>query len=400
MRILWSSNAPWVNSGYGVQTRHIVPRLQQAGHQCAIAGFCGVIGALINRDSIPIYPAGNPNAYGFDVLPMHSQHWQADIAISLIDAWTANPEQWPSNLRWVPYFPIDSEPCSPRILERVSKAYDRIVFSKFACRELERAGLSYHYAPHVTDTSVYCPGDQAAARAKTGMPRDQFIVGIVAANKGFPPRKSWPQMLEAWCLLAKEHADTLLYLHTTPGQVGDSFPIQQHLEFLSRKHGVDMNRRVMWIDQYLNGIGIPDEYMADAFRSIDVLLNPAMGEGFGVPILEAQACGTPVIVGDWTAMSELAFAGWTIDRCEATAQYIPGYDTEQYVPDIDAIHDRLEHAYLWARGDRTEKQASARKGAIPYDVDTVMRDHWLPTIEAIQSRVKAGHGELKMVSFA
>lgn len=39
-----------------------------------------------------------------------------------------------------------------------------------------------------------------------------------------------------------------------------------------------------------------------------------LGEGFGIPIIEAQAAGCPVIVTDCTAMTELCLSGWLIEK--------------------------------------------------------------------------------------
>lgn len=405
MRIMWSSNAPWINSGYGVQTKHIVPRLRAAGHDMALIAWCGLEGARINLGGLPVYPKGGA-PYGQDVLGPHSLDFKADISITLIDAWVYEPQMLQPGVRWVPYFPIDSEPVSPRIVEKVAQAYDRIVFSKFACEQMDAAGLTYHYAPHMTDTTLYCPGDQKESRAAIGLPEGAFVTGIVAANKGYPSRKSWPQMLEAWVQFAKRHDDAILYLHTVAFSPGDggSVNLPTLLAHLSKKYDVDLTRRVVWIDAYQNAVGMPDEFMRHVFRGIDVLLNTAMGEGFGVPILEAQACGTPVIVGDWTAMSELCFGGWKVTRSEADPFWIPGYDTYQLLPHVDAIGDRLEKAYDWWGRDRMpddedQTQELAREGALAYDCETVMRDHWLPAVKAIEDRMRLGHGEMKLVEF-
>jgi glycosyltransferase involved in cell wall biosynthesis len=37
-------------------------------------------------------------------------------------------------------------------------------------------------------------------------------------------------------------------------------------------------------------------------------------EGYGVPMLEAQACGTPVITGRWTAQAEVVGSGVFIEK--------------------------------------------------------------------------------------
>ena len=57
-----------------------------------------------------------------------------------------------------------------------------------------------------------------------------------------------------------------------------------------------------------------------------------MGEGFGVPIIEAQACGTPVITGDWTAMSEITRTGLAIPKEDAMPYPIVTYGT-MYLPE-------------------------------------------------------------------
>lgn len=54
---------------------------------------------------------------------------------------------------------------------------------------------------------------------------------------------------------------------------------------------------------------VPDDDLAALYSGARVFVYPSYYEGFGLPLLEALACGTPVIYGDNTSMPELVGGG-------------------------------------------------------------------------------------------
>jgi glycosyltransferase involved in cell wall biosynthesis len=60
---------------------------------------------------------------------------------------------------------------------------------------------------------------------------------------------------------------------------------------------------------YENRYDLSEEELHQAYRDSDALLFPSLGEGFGMPILEAQAFGRPVITSNCSSMPEVAGDG-------------------------------------------------------------------------------------------
>lgn len=316
-----------------------------------------------------------------------------------MDAWVFQPSMMLPGTKWCPWFPVDSSPIPKAVARHVVQAYERIVFSRFGEQMVRDAGMDCLYVPHATETNVYKPGSAVEARRQMGLPEDAFIVGMVAANKGAPSRKAFVPQLRAFAQLKAAHPDrdVRMYLHTTTGAHneygGENLP--EYLEHLGLTHAEMGSVDAGWADiifcnQYLNILGFSDEQMATVFNAFDVYLNVAMGEGFGVGILDAQSCGTPVIVGGWTAMQELCWSGWAvpIERSEPMWTGVAAY---QFYPHWRAIYERLEEAYDALANPKYAKKlrTKARNGALDYDADLVTDRYWKPALEHIEARIQA-----------
>lgn len=382
MRILWSSNSPWAHTGYGTQTRTTVPQLQALGHQVAISAFYGLQGGKLDWHGVPIYPVLH-HRYGQDAIAPHAKDFRADLLISLMDVWVCQPDLFP-DVPWACWFPIDHAPMPDMVAQKAARAFAPIAMSQFGAQMCADIGLDAFCIPHAIDTGIFQPMDRQQARSLTALPADRFIVGMVAANKGNPSRKAFPQQLAGFAQFQQRHPDALLYLHTDMGvSGGEVVNLPKLCDALSLQPGRD----VVFADQYANALGYDDTHMAALYSSCDVLLNCSLGEGFGIPILEAQSCGTPAIVGDWTAMSELTFPGSiAIPKTDAEETYT-WFEAYQWSVRPTAIADALDH--IW---QHAPDRAPLREAARAYDASLIRETHWKPTLAAIEARLHQRNG--------
>lgn len=380
-KLLWHSNAPWTPTGYGQQTALFTPILAQR-YEVAVSAFYGLEGAPIRWEGLPVFP-GLGGDFGNPTLPQHAQRFfgglRDGLVVTLCDVWPLEIEM-ARELNMACWVPIDHEPPPPKVMDfLVGSEAVPIAMSRFGERMLGL--LDPLYCPHGVDTHVYRPRDKAKVR-RGAFPDDAFVVGMVAANKGHPSRKAFSQALLAYSRFAEDRPNAFLYLHTcldpTIGQ-GVNLPA------LVRGLGIPLDR-MRTADQYslLHNPHSSDE-MAQIYSALDVLLNPSFGEGFGIPVLEAQACGVPAIVTDYTAMPEVCRAGWHVKH----HPYWTGLSSWQAVPDVDDIVSALEESYAMSRREREVLSSTARQHALGYDVRKVADEFMFPALRVAEQRLSA-----------
>jgi glycosyltransferase involved in cell wall biosynthesis len=123
----------------------------------------------------------------------------------------------------------------------------------------------------------------------------------------FKPHKNVKRLIEAFCDIIRFNnafSDIKLVL----GGKRDKFI--QPLERMAEKSGV--SDRVIFTDF------IKDEDLPYLYSGAEIFVYPSLYEGFGLPVLEAMACGTPVICSDTTSLPEVVGdSGMLIDTREA-----------------------------------------------------------------------------------
>ena len=384
--ILWASNSPYAQTGYGTQTAQVTTRLRDAGHKVAIASNYGLEGATSQWESIPHFPRGF-DMYSNDVVPAYMQMWKhenpdlAPLLITLFDVWVFKGSAWEQLDQIASWVPIDHFPAPPLVIEWCKRPNVRpIAMSQFGHDMLDQAGCNPLYVPHAIDTNIYRPSetftnndsDPMGGREFMNVPADAFVVGMVSANKGTAPiRKAFPEAFLAFSMFAAKHDDAVLYIHTDARGVMGGID----LIYLAKACGVKPEK-IVFVDPFVWQMGVPDHVMASVYTNMDVLLQPSMGEGFGIPAIEAQACGTPVIASNATAQPELIGDGWVVDGQ-------PWWDAHQkawlVTPRVDAIVEALEDAYQRNR----ERSTKAIEFAAQYEADYVFNTYWKPALDEL-----------------
>ena len=380
MRILWYSNAPWEPSGYGQQTGLWVPKFQAAGHDMAVASFHGLQGVPIEWNGSTVFPGSPEDQWAQDVMMGHYQQHKSDMMITLMDAWVLDPERLAhmgrQGAKIAHWQPVDCEPLS--VLDHRMLAGSGtwpIAMSRFGERQLAEFGPLY--VPHGIDTSMFRPLEEEviqSARARGGMD-GKFVIGINAANQD-PVRKGFGEQFAAFRLFADRHPDARLLIHTRAVSRSGS-NLERMIEVLK------LQGLVQFGDQYLTAAGLTRAAeIARWYGIMDVFSNCAYGEGFGLPVLEAQATGTPVVVTDCSSMTELCGAGWLVD---GEWYWNAGHSAWWTRPLIQNILAAYEQAYQ-ERGtpEAAARRAAAREFALRYDVSRVMAEYWEPALDELE----------------
>lgn len=383
---VWS-NSYGVPTGYGQQVKYLIDGLKRHGLDVANISNFGLEG---KRDVITT-PYGEVahfprsfHPYSQDSAPIDHMTFVNEVAdgasfenvhLTLYDVWVLESPYYEQIRNLWSWVPIDHVTLPPKVKAWLQKDNVKpVAMAPFGQRILEAEGIDSVYVPHAIDTKTlretYMLSSGQDVRDYWSS-RDRFVVGMVAANKasGLVHRKAFNENLMAFSIFQKKHPDALLYLHTDASGSG----IGWNLLELLRGLGVPPTAvSVVNPVEYRYGSKVED--LAAYYSGMDVLLATSMGEGFGVPTIEAQSVGTRVIGSSWAATPDLVSEEcWTVPGN-------PMWDDNQRAwwqnPQVPAIVEALEQAYAQGK----TKAPSAVEFAKRFDVDYVWKNDWMPLL--------------------
>jgi glycosyltransferase involved in cell wall biosynthesis len=381
---VWSNsyNAP---TGYGQQATMLVDRLKRAGLDVAMLSNYGLEGIPSTIKTpygkIPHYPRGI-DQYSNDSGPQDHQSFVAqfdkpNLFISLYDVWVMKSAQYDKFpiASWVPLDHVTLPPGVEKFLRKDNVT--PIAMSPHGVRQMNAKGIECEYAPHAIETKVYKPTYKIGAHDINdylGLTPETFVVGVVAANKasGLVHRKAYGELILAFSIFAKDKPDAVLYLHT------DSFGLSGGWNLLAILSSLGVKKeQVIFPNPQDYRFGLSQTNLAALYTRMDVLLAPSLGEGFGVPSVEAQACGTRVIGSNWAATPDLVSPdSWLTD---GQLSWDAGQDAWWMTPNVSSLVNALEESY---KADRGTSQI-AIDFASQFDVEKVWTESWLPILRKL-----------------
>jgi glycosyltransferase involved in cell wall biosynthesis len=175
----------------------------------------------------------------------------------------------------------------PRLVRRVAGVLTVSEFSK--SRIVERLQISADRVRVIPNgvNPLFAPTSPdivAETRARLQLP-ERYILSVGSRE----PRKNLPRLLQAWQTIAPQHNDVSLVI--VGAKNTNTF----------RDAGIHAELPRVVQTGYLDHADLPRVY-----AGAELFVYPSLYEGFGLPVLEAMACGTAVLCSNSTSLPEVA----------------------------------------------------------------------------------------------
>ena len=220
--------------------------------------------------------------------------------------------------------------------------------SRWPALAYERFGMAperIHVVPHGIDPTIFCPDPAArqTARKTLGL-QDEFVylsMGAMTWNKGIDV------LLTAFARIVETEPAARLFLKGADALYQSRALVHDVLGYLPARAREDVRARLIY-----HGETYSSRMMANLLRAADVYVSPYRAEGFNMPVLEAAACGVPVICtagGPTDEFTQESFAR-RIRSSPAQMNSGPSQGGDYLEPDSDHLVELMRQASR-ERGD-------------------------------------------------
>jgi glycosyltransferase involved in cell wall biosynthesis len=395
-KVGWLSAPITATTGYGKVSRDILLLLADMGYDIVNIGGRGttitwgekVFIQTAKGNQILVLPCwGQVGDRG--TIEYYAKRYNIDVLVSLWDAFVLPAIGKPS-IPYAAYIPVDA-PMTRKWAYSLVNADIIVAYSRFGYNELLKhfPDFMVRYIRHGVDaTNTFKPHnvddeDRMKLRDAWNIPRDKFVFLFLGANMG--ERKNVIQLLLTFKKFLDKHPDALLYLYTN---MFTGFPTGYDIAGFAEQLGIPNNVMGPTFNTMLDSV--EDEKLAELYACADVTVNPSLGEGFGMSILESMACGTPVIATNNSSMQELVKDhGWLVDTVPENMWvdvpvWVPTLETFT-VPNLGSLYACMEDAYDH-QDLRKEYGRKSREFAEQYDWPKIMPEWEALIKELLETR--------------
>lgn len=409
-RVLWVGEFTALSTGYSTYGLELLRRMHDSGKYELMELACYAEPGDPRLDDLPwpcrpvmphrddkqgkaIYDSNPANQFGewkFDEVALE---FRPDAVLEIRDHWMCSfLERSPFRpyFHWLHMPTVDAEPQEKGWLSTYTGCDSVFTYSDWGADLLRRQGGDaipiLGSAPPGADLDTFqMVKDRAGHRDRMGLTPDIFVVGTVMRNQ---KRKLYPDLFDAFRLFLDTAppdlaARTYLHVHACWPDIGWDFPsllLETGLSsrclftyFCTKCAAVypaffqEARSVCKKCGQHAailphSGAGISRQAMAAIYNLWDVFVQYSVAEGFGMPQVEAAACGVPVFSVDYSAMSDVVrkLRGYPI----AVQRFMREAETHRRMalPDNADFVRQLQTFLLMPEPLRRKKGWEARRG--------------------------------------
>jgi glycosyltransferase involved in cell wall biosynthesis len=382
-QIVIYSNSPTAPSGYGVQTAQLVEKMKRHGLDVAVScnwgNQLGFDFYSTPYGEVKLYPQGY-SGYSQEMIAPNFKHFtqksdKPKMLLTLFDTWILHGHKDLDELPIHSWTPVDHTFLGEGVRTWLAKDnVHPIAMAPDGQRQMSQMGIEAPYIPHSVDQSIFKPGqkiDGMSGREWLQVPDDAYVFGMVSANKAnkFIHRKAFAEGILAFSMHVKENPNSILYIHSEPSNSMGGFDILRLLKL----NGVPTDN-VRIPDNLRFRYGFNDEEMAALYEGIDCLYAPSYGEGFMVPLIEAQSLGCRVITVNYTAPQDLV--GKDSIKVDGQPFWDETFGSYFMVPSVAQLVNSLN--VMAKTSGRSEANLEFSKD---FDTEKVWSDYWMPYLK-------------------
>jgi glycosyltransferase involved in cell wall biosynthesis len=310
MKILWISDCPdnKINTGYATATRLIACELIKRGHTFIFGSQCSqdadIQTITVGPNVCKSYGFGKGKFLSAQAIGEINMMEKPDLIVTMADWQMVEGMMGLSGCdafsKWICYAPIDGDMFTTAWDFMIHETPFMVFMSPwFGPRAAKRRRFGLNaYVPLPLDLGQHFMMDDDTrntlrknCKQGAGWPTDTLTVLTVARNQW---RKNYPEIIRAASILKKSH----------PGKFSFVFHCQP-----TETMGWDLPRLMHYYDvgdcTAISSNFVDTDGKNNLYNSADLFLLPSLGEGFGIPIIEAALYDLPIFTTNDTAGKDL-----------------------------------------------------------------------------------------------